>query len=244
MRLTFPVISLIFAATALADEAAIHRFDSHGAHQQEGFPEHAPKIFAIAEKTVTLHFSGLPADWQPVVHIHRTTVSRRIALPSTEVETAGDAWQLSWTPPETRGPAQYEIRLEGDPNRVVRIESRDPAWILATREALDIAGWEAQGLTAGERTALEELGIRTGRAASRDKQASARLEMRPCQDGTARRRVVWDGENPYFVVWRHDPATGDLGVRAPRWWISPEALATDNGLIRFLDLFSEPPPNP
>jgi hypothetical protein len=68
--------------------------------------------------------------------------------------------------------------------------------------------------------------------------------MRPRQGDAARRRIVWDEENPSLLVWRPGPATGDLEARAPRWWISPAALATDHGLIRFLDLFSEPPLNP
>jgi hypothetical protein len=57
-------------------------------------------------------------------------------------------------------------------------------------------------------------------------------------------RVIWDEQDPGLIVWRPGTAAGALEVRAPRWRISPAALATDQGLIRFLDLFSEPPRNP
>ena len=241
IRWAFPAILL--AATAMAQEAANYRFDAKGAHQPEGFPEPVPMILAIAGKPVTLHFSGLPADWQPDVHIHRITDTRRIALPSVEAEHTEDSWKITWTPAETRSPAQYEIRLDGEPKRVVRLETRDPKRLAATRKSFANADWTAQGLTTDEHAALAALAtldikIQTG------KSATATLEIRPRKGDAARRRIVWDEENPAMLVWRPGPATGDLEARAPRWWISPAALATDHGLIRFLDLFSEPPLNP
>jgi hypothetical protein len=104
--------------------------------------------------------------------------------------------------------------------------------------------WEAQGLTAEERSALTGHGLKLGRSSAAGKSATASLHMLPRQGSAARRRVTWDEQNPVLIVWRPGPAAGDLEVRAPRWWISPAALATDQGLIRFLDLFSEPPFNP
>lgn len=240
MRLVLPFLSLCLAVIAVGDEAANYRFGPRGAYLPEGFPEHAPKILAVADKPVTLHFPGLPADWRPAVHVHRITSARRVALPSAEPEFTGDGWRITWTPPATRGSAQYEIRLEGEPKRVVRIETRDPKLLAATREALAKADWESQGITIEERTALAALGIRI----QSNKAATASLEMRPRQGDAGRRRIVWDEENPDLLVWRPGLATGDLEARAPRWWISPEALGTDHGLIRFLDIFAEPPPNP
>lgn len=223
-----------------ADEAARHRFDSRGAHQPQGYPEQTPKILAVAGKPMTLHFSGLPTDWHPVIHIHRVTAARRIAVPSVGVESTKGGWRITWTPPETRGLAQYEIRLQGEPVRVVRIETRDQKQLAAAREDLSCADWEAQGLTAEERNALAALGILT----KQDEAATASLEIRPRKGVAPRRRIVWDKENTNLLVWHPGSAAGDMQARAPRWWISPAALATDEGLIRFLDLFSEPQPNP
>jgi hypothetical protein len=233
-------LSIFLAIITHADEVATHHFDAHGAHQTEGFPEQTPSILAIAGKSITLHFSSLPAEWNPVVHIHRITSSRQLELDPSEAKRIDDIWQLTWTPPETRGPAQYLIRLKGEPNRVIRIETRDRKWLDATLKALAGADWEAQGLTAEERAALATRGIQI----QSNKAVIATLEIRPRQGDAARRRIVWDEENPTLLVLRPGPAVGDLEARAPRWWISPAALATDHGLIRFLDLFSKPPLNP
>ncbi len=235
-------IPAIFLVTiTMASEAAVHHIDPQGANQAQGFPEQTPKILAVAEKPVTLHFIGLPANWNPTVHIHRISSARLLELDPAEVKRSGDIWQITWTPPETRGPAQYLIRLEGKPDRTVRLESRNAKWLDATRKAIALADWQAHGLTSEERAALANLGIQTQ---SSEKSTTATLELRPRQGDASRRRIVWDAENPHLLVWKPGPAAGDLEARAPRWWISPESLATDHGLIRFLDLFSEPPLNP
>jgi hypothetical protein len=104
--------------------------------------------------------------------------------------------------------------------------------------------WDAQGLSAEERAALTSHGLQLGQASTSGKKDIASLEMIPRQADASRRRVIWDEQDPGLIVWRPGPAAGDLEVRAPRWWISPAALATDQGLIRFLNLFSEPPRNP
>ncbi len=245
MRLSLQIISLCFASIALADQAASHRFDSNGAREMEGFPEHSsPKIYVIAEKSQSLHFSGLPADRELVFQIHRVTAASSLKLDSVKAQFVDGGWHLTWTPPKTRGPAQYIILLQGETKPAVRIESRDPEWLNTARETLSSADWEAHGLSTEERSALSGLGIQTGRATSRAIQADTSLEMRPRQGAASRRRVVWDAENHHLVVWQPGPVVGDLEVLAPRWWISPEALATDHGLIRFLDLLTEPPLRP
>jgi hypothetical protein len=232
-------------ATALAEETEIHRFSASGSQLPAGFPQNqAPKLMVIAEKSLRLHFDGHAAEWQPKVQLHRVTSTRKILLDAPDAKFTVEGWQWTWNPPATRGPANYEIRFEGEPDRVICIESRDSAWVKATLEMLVKAEWEALGISAEERVAFADHGIRLGKIAASGKGEPASLQMIPKQDGAARRRVVWDDENPELVVLRPGAATGDLEVRAPRWWISPEALATDQGLIRFLDLFSELPLNP
>ena len=235
---------LCMTCLATADEIETHRFDKKGVYQPAGWPDLPPKLIVLAEKPLRLDFPGLAADWQPAVQIHRVTSSRRISLEAPEAQATADGWQWTWTPPETRGPAHYEIRFDAEPKRIVRIETRDPEWLKATLKMLENADWHAEGLTAEERTALTDHGLKLGQSSASGKAAVASLQMLPRQGDAARRRIVWDDENPSLIVWRPGPAAGDLEVRAPRWWISPASLATDQGLIRFLDLFAEPPLNP
>jgi hypothetical protein len=246
MRIHIPWMIACLAASAPADETATHRFSSKGGHVPAGWPkEYLPKLLVFAEKPLRLHFDGLATDWNPTVQLHRVTSGRRVPLQAGPAEAIADGWQWTWTPPATRGPALYEIRFDGEPTRVVRVESRDPAWLKATLETLaNQVDWEAQGLTVEERTTLTDRGLRLGRAMAVKNGENASLQMIPRQVDAARRRVVWDKDHLESVVWRLGPAAGDIEVRAPRWWISPEALATDHGLIRFLDLFSEPPVGP
>lgn len=199
-----------------------------------------PTILAIAEKELTLAFAGLSADWNPRVRIHRVSSGRQVALESVNAQRIGSLWQLQWTPPDTRGPAHYIIRFHGKPDRSVRIESRSSSWIESTRMTLAQSNWEASGLSPEERQALAHVGILT----KATKSATASLEFRPTYAGASRRRIVWDTDNPHLLVWRPGPGEGDLEGRAPRWWISPAALSTDHGLIRFLDMFGEIPYNP
>lgn len=245
MKLLIPFLTAIIACPALGDEIDAHRFDKHGSYQPAGWPDLPPKLVVVAEKPLRLDFLGFAADWKPSVQVHRITSARKISLEAPEAEASADGWQWTWTPPKTSGPAQYEIHFDGEPKRIVHLESRDPAWLKATLEMLaNQAEWNAQGLTAEERTALTNHGLKISKSSSSEKKDIASLEMRPRQGAAARRRVVWDEQEPGLIVWRPGPAAGDLEVRAPRWWISPAALATDQGLIRFLDLFSEPPLNP
>lgn len=249
MHLLLPLLTACIACPALADDIAAHRFDKNGGYQPAGWPELPPKLLVLAGKPLRLDFAGLAAglaaDWKPAVRMDRITAARRISLESPEAEATADGWQWTWTPPATRGPAHYELHFDGEPKRIVTIESRDPAWLKATLEMLrNQVDWDAQGLSPEERGALTARGLQLGRASASGKQSVPSLQMLPRRSEAARRRVIWDDQDPGRIVWRPGPAAGDLEVRAPRWWISPEALATDQGLIRFLDLFAEPPHNP
>lgn len=237
-------LSACMACIALADEPQTHRFDPGGVYQPAGWPGLPPKLVVLAERPLRLEFHGLAADWKPTVRAHRITSARRLLLQAPEAEASTDGWQWTWTPPAASGPALYEIRFEGTPLRIVRVETRDPAWLKTTMEALCKVTWNARGLSAEERAGLTNHGLQLGLAAALERNEVASLEMLPRHGESTRRRVVWDDRDEHLVIWRPGPAAGDLEIRAPRWWISPEALATDQGLIRIIDLFSEPPVNP
>ena len=244
MRLLLALPIVCLTVCALGDEIQTHHFSAAGHPMPAGWPEsHIPVILALAEKPVCLQFEGEPAE-PPAVQLHRVTSARRVSLDAPNAEATAKGWQWTWTPPKTRGPAQYEVRFDRDPARIVRIESRDPEWLKATLDMLANATWENDGLHAEERAALADHWLQLGKASKSAKAAPASLLMIPKQGDAPRRRVVWDQENPTLVVWRPGPAAGDWEVRAPRWWISPAALATDHGLIRFLSLYAEPPLNP
>ncbi len=244
MKLLIPFLTACIVCPALADEIEAHRFDENGTYQPAGYPDLPPKIIVLAEKPLRLDFPGLAAEWKPAVQIHRITSARKVSLEAPEAEVVAGIWQWTWTPPKTSGAAQYEIQFDGEPKRIVRIETRDPAWMKATLEMFSKqVDWDAQGLSPEERAALTKHGLKFSNS-SNSKNEIASLQMIPRQGNAARRRVVWDEQANSPVIWRPGPATGDLEVRAPRWWISPASLATDQGLIRFLDLFSEPPLNP
>lgn len=243
MKLTVPFLIVCLTCPALPEECEVHGF-VNGNYRPAGWPETTPKLLVLAEQPVCIEFRGPAADGTPLARLDRITSARRISLDAGEAKPASDGWQWTWTPPKTRGPAQYEVRFDCEPLRIVRIESRDPVWFKTTMEMLAKADWQSLCLTGAEIAALNHHGIRVASASATTKDAPASLLLFPKHGETSRRRVVWDSENPHLVVWRSGPASGDLEARAPRWWISPEALATRQGLIRFLDLFTEPPAQP
>ncbi len=245
MRYLLACLILCLASSMAAQEPETHRFNSQGKIMPAGWPDIPPTLLALAEKPLQFQFEGVPADWQPEIQVFRITATRRIPLVGGESKTTDEGWRWIWTPPAARGPAHYEIHFVGKPARVVRVETRDLQWFKQTLEMLrkDI-DWDASGLSREERKALEGFGLQLKRASAGGEGETASLTMMPRQGAAARRRVVWDERDPNLIVWRPGPTANDLEVRAPRWWISPAALATDQGIIRLLDLFSEPPNQP
>lgn len=243
MRLFFHLLVVSLTCTSWAEEPAAHRLKGDGSHEQAGQPTVQPTLLVVAEKPLRLDFAEMPKEWKPKVLVHRVTGARRVPVAADPAELAAEGWRWQWTPPAARGPVRYEARFEGEPSRTVWIESRDPLWVRSTLEMLGKQfDWEARGLGPKERDALSARGLRVRDAASFREGDPVSLEMIPRQGGTARRRVLWNKDDPALVVWSPGPAAGDMQVHAPRWWVAPEALATDHGLIRLLDLFSEPPP--
>lgn len=239
-------VSLVFipALHALAEQAVVHRIEADGKYHDAGRPAAGPRLLAVAGKPLRLRWGGNSAGTASPLRVERITAARRIPVETGEAAAEGEGWTWQWTPPITRSVVFYEIRLEAKPDTPVRIEVRDPEWLKGLREKLPLMTWEAAGLDRKEIAALQELGLRRIASSARTAGTAVQLRVISNEPGSPRRQVTWDADHHDLVVWRPGVANGDLDIRAPRWWISPEALATDQGLIRFLDLFSEPPVNP
>ena len=234
-------ISCVFAQ---ADEPAVHQIDATGRYQDAGRPATGPRLLAVGGKSLRLTWLGDSTATASPVRVERITAAQRVAVTTGEATADGQGWTWEWKPPVTRASVLYEIQLEAKPDTRVRIEVRDPQWIKALMEKLPAMTWEAAGLDHKEIAALHEIGLLRIGSSARTAGTNAQLRVTSNEPGNPRRQVTWDAEHQDLVVWRPGPAAVDLEIRAPRWWISPEALATDQGLIRFLDLFAEPPVNP
>lgn len=247
MKVLRLVLALGAFQLACAAEVASHRLLMQWGGRPAGRPDAIPVLLTLADKPLQLSFEGVAADWKPEVSIARVTDSRKAALPEVgKLESCAEGSLWSWTPPRARGPIHYELRFKSSAAvRIVRVETRDEEWFKAALEMLrNTMDWEAVGLSKEERKALLDCGWKLGAAKSATGQEAVSLTMTPREQGASRRRVVWDERDADRVVWRSAHMAGDIEVRAPRWWISAEALATTEGLIRIIDLFTEPPIHP
>lgn len=238
------LLSFFLAAMALADPETILNIEADGTHLAPGRPAARSLIYAVAGKPLEIRWVAVNSEATLAVKAERLTGTRRIAAASGETTASEEGRVWTWEPPAARGPARYEVRLDGHPALTVRIETRDADWIQATKSALSRMTWEAAGFTPEEKNALADLGLKITQARDHSKEAPALLRMIPQDASAGRREIVWDENEHDLIVWTPGTAAGDTRVRAPRWWISKEALATDQGLIRFIDLLSEPPTNP
>lgn len=216
----------------------------HGGLEAPGRPESPPIILALSEKKIRLIWAK--AEGPARVIVHRVTDTRRIHIEETDATATEHGLAWTWEPPATRSTLRYQVVLESRPDHPVTLEVRDADWTSRILEKLALMEWRASDLTDEETEALTDIGLpvissnsRRGRGPARQ---PARLTARSRDVGGGSVRVVsWDEEHPDLVVWRPGPTAGDVKIRAPRWWLSPAALTTDHGLLRFLDLFSEPP---
>lgn len=217
-----------------------HRISAAGI-EAPGRSKSPPIILALAGKEIRLIWVGENVQVPVPVKVFRTTAARSVIVADGEaiVSKAGLAW--TWTPPATRATVRYQIVLENQPDHPVTLEVRDPEWSRGILAKLASMEWHATGLTPAETEALTRIGLPAISLAPAPGQDLARLTAKSNDAAGPIRAVTWDEEHPDLVVWRPGPAAGDVEIRAPRWWISPAALATDHGLLRFLDLFSEPP---
>ena len=237
-------VAFISALPAPAESPAIHKIEADGAYRPEGRPATGPHLLAVGGKPIRLIWSGNAPTAPSPTHVERVTAARRVPVATGEASAQAEGWTWEWTPPVTRAAVVYEIRIDAKSGTPVRIEVRDPEWLKERMEKLPKMAWEAAGLDPKEIAALQNLGLRQITSNARTAGTAAQLRMISSDPSNPRRQVTWDADHPDLVVWRPGPAAPDIEIRAPRWWISPEALTTDQGLIRFIDLFSEPPVNP
>lgn len=233
---------LVSLSICRAGESALHRIDADGRHLTPGRPVTPPVILAIGGKPLAIQWADVPYQSPPGVALDRTTATRRVTVASGEASQAGKEWAWTWTPPVTGTAARYELRVAASQKPIAKIEVRDPRWLAGLLSRLSLVKIEATGLSHEEMESLSRIGLH-GIARKTDSMEPSLRLVSP-EPGAARRHITWDTEHADLVVWRPGPAQGDLEIRAPRWWISPAALATDHGVIRLLELLSEPPVNP
>jgi len=242
MRISLPVTLLCFASFAAhADEPAIHTVAADGSHRPPGFPAATPHLLALGGKTVRIIWKDPSATETIPVSVDRITDTRRIPITNTNATASDGKWSWEWAPPVTRGVVTYEIRLKKDGVPHVLLEVRNPDEFQEQTKALRSMAWEATGLDRRETAALSALGFRLRTNAAGSNQTPPQLRMTSNDSVQSRRNVTWDQTRHDRVVWRLASAAGDIDIRAPRWWISGQALATDEGRIRLLDLFSTSP---
>lgn len=242
MRPCLPLILLCFACVAvLADEPAVHTIAADGSHRPAGFPEVIPHLTALGGKPVRVVWKDKAANATAPLTVDRITDTRRVPLTVGTANATEGEWSWEWTPPVTRGAVTYEIVLKKEGISPVRIEVRNPDELRDLTKALQAMEWEASALDRKETDAISALGFRLRITKTASNQALPVLRMTSSDPAQSRRNVTWDQTQQHLVVWRTGPAAADIEIRAPRWWISPEALATDEGRIRLFDLFSTSP---
>lgn len=245
MRFFLPYLILSMCVSSVLADEEVYRFDPNISYKPAGLPNIPPTILAVSEKPLKILLNGFEKQEMPEVNLYRITAARRVPIDSPWKTTKNDDFQWTWTTPKVGGPSRYEVHFGFEPAKVIKIEIRAQNWLKETLEILRGVEWKASGLSADELAVLRSHGLKIKHESSSDfADHSASLQMFPRHGSAPRRRVIWNEHDPALVVWRSGAVSTDIEIRAPRWWISPESLATDQGLIRFLDLFSEPPHNP
>lgn len=240
MRLSLPFALLCFThAAVLADEPAVHTIATDGSHRPAGFPDALPHLTALGGEPVRVVWKDNTTEETAPLTVDRITDIRRVPLTTGTATAKEGEWTWEWTPPVTRGVVTYEIAIKKEGISPLRIEVRNPDEFRDLTKALQAMEWEASGMDRKETDALSALGfrLRITNAASN----LPVLRMTSTNAIQSKRNVTWDQTQPHLVVWRTGSAAGDIDIRAPRWWISAEALATNEGRIRLLDLFSTSP---
>lgn len=231
------ILVLILSVNAIGQ--SLHRMDAHNGYVPAGKPNQPPTILAIGGQPLELQWERGEQTEAPSVRVDRITNSRRIIMTEEAASASGVHWSYRWNPPETRGTVIYEIQLDRRPESTFRVETRSADRLAQSKSALTRMQWESSALSTQELQALSSLGIATTPAS--DQSERTFLRMIPVHDTGGRRVVTWHEKDADQVVWQSGPANGDFQILAPRWWLSREALATDQGLIRLLDLFLQVP---
>jgi hypothetical protein len=237
---TFLLICLTRAA-AFAEQPAVHTIAEDGSHRTPGRPAAAPHLLVLGGKPMRVVCKDASATAEIPLSVDRITDTRRIPLTKSHAVASDGEWHWEWTPPATRGIVIYEISPTKNGMARLRIEVRNPEDFNGQLKALKSMAWEAAGLERSESDALSALGLRLRTSRTSGTLATPLLRMVSKDPTQSTRNVTWDQDRHDLVVWRFGPGPGDADIRAPRWWISAEALASDEGRIRFLDLFANSP---
>ena len=235
---TLALACVASVATGATNE---HRISTSSGVEAPGRPKSPPIILALADAEIRLIWTDATAKGAVPLKVYRLTATRRVFIANGEANVSQQELAWTWTPPLTRSIVRYQIVLENQPDHPVILEVRDPEWSRAVIAKLAGMKWQATGLNPAEIGALAGIGIPITSQPLAVDQGAARVTARSHDAAGPIRTITWDEEHPDLVVWRPGSAAGDVEIRAPRWWISPAALATDHGQLRFLDLFSEPP---
>lgn len=227
-------------AGMFAQDTEVVRLGADGAHQQAGRPREAPLVYAVAGKPLQLSWAAPNGAAASDVTVDQVTAARRVAIDQGQASVDGKAWVWQWTPPETRGVVTYEVKIAAFKKPLLILQVRDAEWFEQISGELGRMTWQGTGLNLDELDALATIGLQRIDEARDTPHGAVMLRQVPEDARAPRREVVW-GKDPDRVVWSPGAAAGDAMVQAPRWWISPKALATDHGKIRFYDLFSIAP---
>lgn len=242
----FFIASIFLTSLALgAEEAVVHEISPQQMHRPPGYPANSLQLLGVAGKRMRLVYRTAEqqgARPSYALRVDRITATTRIPVLNDKAPATASGWAWEWTPPLTRGVVTYEIDFQEKPYTTILLEIRDPIWLKEQSAMLALMKWEAAGLTTEEISAItSRLGIRRIATITHEGRYEAFLRLTAHDATQSRRQVTWDQRHHDLVVWYRGAVAQDLSIRAPRWWISAEALATDQGLIRFLDLFTEPP---
>ncbi|MCP5548026.1 MAG: hypothetical protein H7A50_11695 [Akkermansiaceae bacterium] len=233
-------MSLLGMAFSFAD-AAVFDIDSSGRYRPSGMGRPPSTALVLGGQQIEIRWPAEGAGPIPVT-IARTTSARRIVVASLEATAEAGTASVHWNVPATNGLAMYEVAATE--KVILIVGARGKTWFERGRKLLREATWSAVGLDGDEIFALRAIGLKVnGVRKSPTVNASVTMTLSAAAGG-ARRDVTLDGRGADRVVWTPGVAEGDWRVRAPRWWFSKEALATDEGRIRMVSLLIDSPEPP
>lgn len=216
-----------------------------GSRTMLGRPESASPQMVLTGKPLTLIWDAQAGgDALSKVRVERITATRRIEVAAGEIRKLENQWSWSWTPPKTRSVVKYRVRLEAVPDQPILLQVYSADWLSELRHTMAAMKWEAQGLSTEELTALNQAGSGVIISRPQQKGVPARIRITGKGPGNPRLELTLDEENHEMTVWKPGTGANDVRIRAPRWWISPAALATDHGMIRFYQILSQIPAEP
>ena len=235
----------IFLMPALAQDAGVQRIAADGSTVFSGRPTSCPPHKALAEKPLAFIWAADSTEGgTPGIQVCRITDTRRVKMASGDATRTPDGWSWEWTPPQTKAVVTYEVVLSALPKKPILLEVYDAKWLSVLVSRMAELQFESQGLIEDELTALKRVGVTKISNQPGIPGQPAFLRLISAAPANQHREIFCEERNHQLVVWRPGNAVGDFSIVAPRWWMSPEALATDHGIIRLIQLLAEPPAAP